>query len=127
MPRLLTWPVILTITVTAQLHEIWWLLFHGWLVQTLGATLLGGLIGRQLRAAVRHAPWLVLAITLGVNVTLRFIPDGEVSRLVDQCYVALLVFALWPEQRGRRHHGSSKWRRRPSGAGRPGFRCTADL
>ena len=53
--------------------------------------------------ASRVAPWLVLAITLGVNVTLRFIPDGEVSRLVDQCYVALLVFALWPEQRGRRY------------------------
>ena len=103
MPRLLTWPVILAITITAQLPELWWLLFHGWLVQTLGATLLGGMIGRQLRAAVRHAPWLVLAITLGVNVTLRFIPDGEVSRLVDQCYVALLVFALWPEQRGRRY------------------------
>jgi hypothetical protein len=103
MPRLLTWPVIFMVVVTAQLPELWWLLRHGWLVQTFGATLLGGLIGRQLRAAVRRIPWLVLAITLGVSVTLQFIPDGEANRLVDQCYVALLVAALWPEQPGRRY------------------------
>ena len=103
MSRLLTWPVILTVVVTAQLPELWWLLRHGWVVQTLGATLLGGLIGRQLRAAVRRAPWLVLAITLGFNAPLHFIPDGAANRLLDQCYLALLVVALWPEQPRQRY------------------------
>ena len=102
MPRLLTWPVILTIAVAAQLPELWWLLRHGWLLPTLGATLLGGLLGRQLRPAVRHSPWLILAITLGVCTAQQFILDGEVSRLIDQCYVALLVVALWPQHRGPR-------------------------
>lgn len=103
MPRLLTWPVVLAVIVTAQLPELWWLLRHGWVVQTLGATLLGGLIGRQLRVAVRRIPWLVLAITIGVSVTLQFSPDGEANRLADQCYVTLLVVALLPEQPSQRY------------------------
>lgn len=102
MPHLLIWPVILTETVTAHLPELWWLLRYGWLLQTLGVTLLGGLIGRQLRPAVRHSPWLVLAITLGVCTAERLIPDGEVNRLIDRCYVTLLVVALWPERPGQR-------------------------
>ena len=108
MLRLLTWPVILAVTVTAQLPELWWLLQHGWLAQTLVATLLGGLIGRQFRTALHHAPWLILAITLGFNVTLQFIADGAPNRLLDQCYVALLVFALWPDQYGRRFRQAVK-------------------
>lgn len=102
MNRLLSWPLILGVVVSAQISETVWLLAHGWVVQTGGATLAGAVIGWQLRPAVRRQMWLILAITLGVCAAQQLLVEGVVSRLIDQGYTAVLVASLWPGDPRRR-------------------------
>ena len=98
MPRLLSWPLLLAVVITAQVPEIIWLLQRGWLVPTLGATAAGAVLGWQLRPEVRRHAWLLLAITVGVWAVQQVIPEGVPSRLIDQMYTALLIAALWPQE-----------------------------
>lgn len=89
------------VLVVARLPGTLWLLFHGQGLQALGATLVGVLLGRRLRLALRGADRLFLMI-LSARLMELATPDDHFRQLLDQCLIPLMVIVLWPD-------GSGQW------------------